>query len=213
VLATERRLLARTPVLPEAPLGDARLRLKRHSPRPRRTDSHPGCWPFPISGSGGRGVIAVPVLDPRRHVGREGEALLRSRPLCPSLLRQRDLSGVGFAMLGSQQRGCGRRFHEVRDPPVSPVRAFVFCHSPVHGALPEYARSSAFTASSPPRNTRESGCALGFRRHIRRPGTADSNVRFDPLAGSEDAHSSSLSLHDEAVAALETFAQRRGISF
>jgi hypothetical protein len=32
VLATERRLLARTPVLLGAPLGDARLRLKRHSP-------------------------------------------------------------------------------------------------------------------------------------------------------------------------------------
>jgi uncharacterized membrane protein YeaQ/YmgE (transglycosylase-associated protein family) len=60
-------------------------------------------------------------------------------------------------MSGASRWGAGRyttrdrRLHEVRDPPVSPVLAFVSCRLPVHGPPPAYARSSAFTASSPPR--------------------------------------------------------------
>ena len=81
-------------------------------PRPRRSGSRAGRCPLPVSGPGVRGVVAVPVLDLRRHVGPEREASLRSRPLCPSLLRQRDPPSLRPVMLSAHPRDCDRRFHE-----------------------------------------------------------------------------------------------------
>jgi hypothetical protein len=134
--------------------GDSRRRTFRPEetfPPTTPTGLQAGCWIWPVSGPGVRGVVGIPAVHLRRHLGPKYEALLRSRAPRSSLLCQRDLSGVGFAMPFAQLRSCGWRFHEVRDPPVSPVRASALGRSPAHDTLPAYARSSAFTASSPPR--------------------------------------------------------------
>jgi hypothetical protein len=60
------------------------------------------CSRFAVNLQAFPSVRTLAQYNPRRHVGPEGEALPRSRPLCPSLLRQRDLPSIRLAMLSSQ---------------------------------------------------------------------------------------------------------------
>jgi hypothetical protein len=106
---------------------------------------------------------------PRQQAERPPYCSSRSRSAPPRRPRRRSASVIApaspFAALSArsfgrrlrlpfaQQSDSDRRFHEVRDSPVSVARASASVSRLrlLHDVLPAYARSSALTASSPPR--------------------------------------------------------------